>query len=169
MVDIRGIDKLRRVARNLRTAGDKTLQAELYAGLNRAVKPLSESVIKDLELYLPRGYAPLVAGSTRIRTTGARGRSVRVRVLATARGHAEKRDLAALNAGVLRHPVFGRHRFVKATRKSKYRDIRKANPWAVTAVRPGFFDDPARRLAADVFRECEGVIDLIAEKINGGL
>lgn len=168
-VEVKGVDKLRRVARQLREAGDKALQQELYAGLNRAVKPLRGDAVRNLGEYLPSGYAPEVEGAFSTKVGGSRGRDVKVSVTATARGSAEKRDLSALNAGVLRHPVYGRYRFVKASRKSKHRDVRYANPWVAQGVRAGFFDDAAKRLAPEVAAECERVLDEVAAKIEGGL
>jgi hypothetical protein len=167
-VETEGADKLRRLARQLREAGDKSLQRELRAGLTRAMQPLRGELVSAVGAYLPGGYAPLVAASLTVRGAATSGRGARIRVVTAGKGRKAKRDIQALNAGVLRHPVFGRYRFVKRSRASAHRDVRSARPWAVQRVRPGFFDDQAAKRHADLVRECESVIDQVARKIEGG-
>lgn len=167
-VTVHGADRLRTLARQLREAGDASLRKELHAGLSRAVKPLKTEVVGAVAAYLPSRYAALVAASLTVRTSARGGQGARVRVTTGSKGRKEKRDLSALNAGVLRHPVFGRHRFVTARRGAAHRDVRSARPWVAQRVQKGFFDDQAVRLGVDVARECERVIDQVARKIEGG-
>jgi hypothetical protein len=68
------------------------------------------------------GYAGEMSRSLRFKTqkrTG--GNSASYTLLTYADGKAERRDIRALEAGNLRHPIFGNR-----------------NAWALTKIRPGF-------------------------------
>ncbi len=63
-----------------------------------------------------------------------RGRMVGVYVVGSQSKQGKKRDLEAINRGVVRHPTFGR------------------KPWQAQKVTPGFFDKPLEGEVANDFR-----------------
>lgn len=151
MAGVKGADKLRKLARDLRAAADRDLSRKLRAGISRTVKPFGEAV-KAETATLPSGYAPVLGRALRVRaSTRTRGAGAGVRIVVSAKGKVEDRDVAAVNAGALRHPLFGRRR-----------------RWYTTAVTPGFVDRPVERLGDDVRREVEKVVDDIADQIERG-
>lgn len=110
-VEVRGLDNLAHLSRALREAGDggKGLRRELYAGLNRATKPVRDDLKAAIEPSLPRagGLAARVAKSARFATsTRTAQRTTAVRIVARGKG---RRTLAeATQEGSFRHPVFAK-------------------------------------------------------------
>jgi hypothetical protein len=153
-VPVHGADKLRKLARDLREAGDKDLQRELRSGIARPVKPFAEAVKQEAGAVMPHrgGYAGILARALKVaastRTTGS---GAGIRIVVSAKGKVEERDVAALDVGELRHPIFGRRRH-----------------WATTSVRPGFVTQPAERLIDGVRREIENAVDRVADKLERG-
>lgn len=149
MSGITGIDRLYRAAGVLRDQVDKDLSEELESAARKAIEPFSRTVFDRINADLPSGYAPVFAASFRVipRVTGTDG-GVRIRLQGTARGRAQKRDAAALNRGVLRHKTYGRL------------------PWFTQAIRPGFWDEPAKALVADLRSRLRDVIERVAKKIE---
>lgn len=146
-ITIRGANKLAILARALREAGDKELQRELYAGLNRAVKPLRQDVKNPASIgdFLPARYAQVLARDLKVtarRRTG--GRWPTLFLLA----QAKNRDIASLNRGRLRHPLWGNRKF-----------------WYNTRARRGWWEIPLVRDAPEVRRELERTLDDLAKKI----
>lgn len=142
-VEVRGIDQLGRIARQLRQAGHKDLQKELYAALNRATKKPRANVRARALATLPRsgGLAARVAKSrlsTRRRRNG-------VRVV-----DAGNLSLSAIDAGRVRHPVFGHRRVFVEQR-----------------VKAGFFTKPMQQSAGPARREIEAALARIANRIGG--
>lgn len=107
-VRVKGADELNRLARNLKGA-DKAVRRELYAGLQRATKPMRANAKRAAATRLPQrgGLAAEVARSrfsARIKTAN---RNTRLRIEVSSRKGADL-DLRALDRGRIRHPVFGR-------------------------------------------------------------
>lgn len=151
-VRVDGGRDLTSVRRNLRMLGDRGLSRQLSAGLQRAAKPFAPAVRAEVPKAMPSGYAPTLSKSLRFRISSSERRgaaSVVIRVYGD--GKAEKRDVPALNRGVLRHPVYGRR-----------------SNWVAQKVRSGFVDRPADRLAPDIRREMNAVVDYIADQITKG-
>lgn len=144
---------LTQVRRQLRMAGDRELSRQMSRGLQRAAKPLKPAVQASALRLLPSGYGPLMSKSVRMRTQ-ARERSgsasVSIRVLG--QGKVENRDVSRINAGTLRHPVFGRRR----------------KAWIAQRVRRGFVDRPVDGMTPDVVREMQAVVDWVADTITRG-
>lgn len=116
---------------------------------------------------MPSGYAPVLARSLRFRTqVRASHSTARVLFRVYGDGRREQRDVAALNKGTLRHPVFGRTRPLK--RHAKHRATSKANPWVPQKVRKGFVDRPADRLTPEVARQMQAVVDWVGDQIARG-
>lgn len=104
--EVRGAEKFERVAKALKQAGDKDLRKELYAGLNRATKPLRGEAKKSAGANLPRagGLNKRVARarfSTRRRT----GKNAGITIVAKGMD-----QLALMDRGFVRHPVYGNRR-----------------------------------------------------------
>lgn len=144
---------LTQVRRQLRMLGDRGLSRQMSAGLSRAAKPVKPEVQQSAVRLLPSGYGPLMSKSVRVRTAARERRgAASVTITVSAAGKREHRDVARINRGVLRHPVYGRRR----------------QPWVAQPVRRGFVDRPVDRLAPEVAREMQAVVDWVADQITKG-
>ena len=149
-VDLRitGAEQFAHVAKALRDAGDKELRKELYRGLNRATKPLKAEAQAEAAAILPRrgGLSARVA-KARFTTKSRGGQNPSVRIVAKdAKGRSA--DLARIDQGEVRHPVYGH------------------GPWVKQAVRPGWFTRPMQEGADVVRREVVAAIDAVARKLS---
>lgn len=154
MSGITGIDRLYKAAGVLRERVDEELSKELEDTARRAIDPFNRAVFDRIDADFPHGggYAGLFAGSFRVvPRVSAEGGGVRIRLQGTARGRAKKRDSAALNRGVLRHKTWGRE------------------PWHSQSIRPGFWDEPAKKLVADLRGKLAEVVEKVARKIEAQL
>ena len=146
---IEGADKFGRLARALKQVGDKELRTELYRGINRSVKPLTEAVKKETSSYFPRRYAFELAKTLRVRATRRAGRNPSIRLRGTAKTpRGKERDLASLNRGRLRHPLYGNRGF-----------------WYDQEVPPNWWDDPLLEGVDQVREEIVNVIDDIGKAL----
>ncbi len=137
-------DKLDLVARVLRDLGDKDLSRELFRGLNRATTKLKADAKDEAGRRLPQrgGLAQRVAGA-RLSTRRKGGRNPGVAIVAKGMD-----QLAAMDAGQVKHPVYGN------------RDV-----WVSQQVTGGWFSDPMAAGKDDVARDVEEVLDDLAAKI----
>lgn len=160
-LSVRGAIEFDRLAADLRRMARGELQQRLRRELAREIKELGPIITAAMPVYLPNGYAAILAPATKYsistHTTGSR---VWVRFVMRSDGATELRDLPALNAGKLRHPVFGRYR--------RTREGIKRNKWALTRIKPGMFDDPAKQELEDVTMAALGVLDSIARELAKG-
>lgn len=148
--EVRGAEKFEKVAKALKQAGDKELRKELYAGINRAAKPMTKNVKDSTPKYLPRRYALELSKTVKIsvRRRGA-GRNPAVYLVAKAKTSTGKdRDLASLNRGRLRHPLFGNRKH-----------------WYDQRVRPDWWTDPLLESAPQARKEIVKAIDGVARKL----
>lgn len=145
-VDLRveGADDFQRVARELREVGDVELRRELYRGIERAVKPLKEAARDAARQRLPHrgGLAEKVAKS-KFSTRRRSGRDPGIKIVAK-----DPIDLASIDRGRLRHPVFGNRRV-----------------WVNQSVPAGWFTDAMEKGAADVRRELLEVLGDVEKKL----
>jgi hypothetical protein len=157
-VSIDGAATLHRVAAQMRAQGNKDLSKGMSAALSRATNPVRASIDAEASAVMPSGYRDLLTGSLRHRTS-RRASNNRAQVVLTtyADGTKERREIKALERGILRHPVFGRSRRVKSGNRA---GTILPNPWAVTSIRPGFHErgtenaaDAARDAMIQVVRE----------------
>ncbi|MGW3808856.1 hypothetical protein [Micromonospora sp. NPDC005113] len=151
-VRVTGSPQLHTLRQALRETGNKGLGKELGRGLRRAGAKFAPTVQAEAVKAMPSGYGPTLSRSMRFRTTVREGHStawVLYRVYGD--GRREKRDVPALNRGVLRHPTYGRR-----------------GHWVSQKVRAGFVDRPVDRLSGDVAREMRAVVDYIADQITRG-
>ncbi len=149
------------LAGDCRQAARRDLQKELFAGLQRSVKPLTEAIRDESDAVMPRrgGYRAVMARSLKFRTSRA---ATHVRVHVYGDGKGEQRDVRRLNAGQLRHPnPPGRSRFVRGRG-------RIPNDWSVTRIRAGFVFRPFDAHGPTVVRDLGDAVDAVARKIAGG-
>jgi hypothetical protein len=141
--------ELRYFAAKLRKAAARDLTRVLKRAQRNAVKPLQKEIKTEALASLPKRGGHNATMSKAVKTSvsgGTPGRPLIVRVYA--RGKVEERDVAAVNAGRLRHPVFG-HR----------------GTWKVTRVRPGFVDRPVDKLADKVLEASADEVGQLLEEI----
>jgi len=126
--DVGGRAELRHVQGLLLGSG-VDLEKRLLAETRKALRP-TQAEVKASAARLPSGYAPTMARSVRAATrVTASADGVRGQVRVSARGKRENRDVASINLGRLRHPLFGRRLH-----------------WYNTTVKPRFVADPIDRL-----------------------
>lgn len=163
-VRINGSLELRRVADGIRVKGDKGLGKEMAAGLRKVAKPVQSAIRESAKATMPKkgGYSAAFSKSLRFRTELRNAkRDAFFRVTTFADGTAQRRDIDALEAGNLRHPVFGRYRRRKGVG-------RVPNPWAVTKIQAGFHARGIKDAADQAEREMKDVIGDFAERLAKG-
>lgn len=131
-VDVRvgGVAELRAAAAQLRVA-DKQLDRRIDGGVRRMGVRFAGDVRDGIPRYLPSGYAPTLVSSLKVGTSFKRvGRGAGIRFRVYAMGKRYARQVRSMNDGSLRHPFYGNR-----------------ERWYATRVKPGFVDDPAKRLA----------------------
>ena len=147
---IEGADKFGKLAKALRQAGDKELRKELYSGLNRSVKPLTEAVKKGTASYFPRRYAFELAKYLRVRARRRAGKNPAIFLVGKAKTkQGKERDLASLNRGRLRHPLFGNRRY-----------------WYDQSIPANWWDDPLLENAEQVREDIVNVLDEIGKRLE---
>lgn len=150
-VEIRGGEDVAALVRRIKAHADaKAIRSELTKSLNRSTKPIRAAMKADIAPALPSrgGLAALVQAKASLTT------SVRSRLTAGVSIRARHRayDLRRLNAGMVRHPVFGdRETWVTQT----------------AGITPGFLDKAFESGAADARREIQRAMDDIARKVEG--
>jgi hypothetical protein len=151
-VPVTGSVELRHVAALLRNAHAVDLEKELKQSQRAAVRPLSREIKAEALATLPGrgGYGATMSRAIRVTTSVGLGRgTLTARVYAS--GKVEHRDVAAVNAGRIRHPLFGRRKY-----------------WYVTSVASGFVDRPVARLIDRVRDEAAAGVDRVLQKIARG-
>jgi hypothetical protein len=145
-VKITGAEKLERLGVELRRAGDKNLTRALHKAMQRAGRPLRADAAASAAAALPRrGGLSAEIGNARnftVRTT-TRGRNVGVRIRSTG-----KHDIAGMNRGRVRHPVFG------------------GKTWVTQLVDAGWFDAAMNRAAPRARLEIVRALDEVAAQIR---
>lgn len=143
-----GAQSLRDLSRDLKKAGRKDLRKELFAGLNRATKPLRAEAKANALATLPSsgGLAARVAAAN----ITVRGGGARVTIVARPSKRGGPFDPAAVDGGTVRHPTYGH------------------KPTVSQSVTPGWFSDPLREGADGVQQELLDGINAVAEKLANG-
>lgn len=163
-VRVSGAAQLRKVAVGIRATGDKGLGRQMGRALAATTKPLQREIAAEAERVMPNrgGYRGLLSKSLRHKTsqrTSARNSSIRL--ITYADGTGERRDVEALEAGRLRHPVFGRSRTVRGRG-------RVPNPWTVTKIKPGFHERGTENAGDEAEQRLLGVLDDFAARLTKG-
>lgn len=144
--EIRGAEDLATLARRLKEAGRNDLKKELQKGIREAgastVLKIRESALENL----PRrgGLAARVAAEKATVASRYSGSAARVTI--------RRRRGRGLNAGRLRHPLFG-----------------NTSHWFQQRVKSEWFDDPIRDSAPEMRRKIEAAVNAVTSKIARGL
>lgn len=121
--EIRGANNFDRVAGKIRRGVTRNrLVSDMRGGFEAEAPHMRQAVFRSIDGYLPDRYASVLRGTLDIDGRGsAGGNTARVTMVATAGG----RHIGTVNAGNLRHPVYGNN-----------------DEWAGQRVRPGFVSEP---------------------------
>jgi hypothetical protein len=140
---------LRGLARDLKAAGRRDLQKELFSALNRATKPVREEIKANAFATLPAsgGLNERVAASN----VTVRGSGGRVRIVARPSKRGGTFDPAKLDGGAVDHPTYGHRPTVRNQR-----------------VQPGWFSEPAAAAGADVYDALNDAIEKVAADLAAG-
>lgn len=151
-VRVSGGAELYRLRTQLKTLSATGLGKQMDKGFQRAVRPLGPEIRAEVPKAMPSGYAPVLSKSLRFRLasrTARQSSELRFRVFGD--GKQKRRDVPALNKGMLRHPVYGKRK----------------QAWEEQKVRSGFVDRPFDRLVPDVRREMQSVLKYVADELKG--
>ena len=151
----RGAQDFARVQRELKNMGDqgKGLKKELYAGINRAVKPMRAAVKAEAPGYVgnKHGFGAEFGQSLKVTVSKRGGANPAIRLV----GKRGKSNVSRMDKGELRHPTFDRW---------KSQDGKSLA--AVTQIRPGFWEKTLESMAPVVRREVLAAIAVVARKLN---
>lgn len=169
---LEGADDFERFGRALKEAADKDLSKAVGKAIRQEAKPAGVETIRKAARAMPSrgGFSALVAEARPgIRFRQAQDPSVQL-LLKDKSGH----DLAALDKGILRHPVFLRKRgLIRKTGRGKTGhvlggDDRKGWTWVAQKVPAGEFtkawDAQASKVRTGVVRAVQDTLDDIARK-----
>lgn len=159
-VQVNGWRAFQRLAADCKDAARKDLERELRRGLSGSTAPMRTAIRAAAAATMPSagGYAAVLPSALRVTP---RQSGLLLRLTVAAKGAGEDRDVRALDAGRLRHPVYGRSRRGRGGR-------RVPSPWAVTAIRPGFVTDTFDKTADAVLERLGEAVQTVADKIAGG-
>jgi hypothetical protein len=146
-VHVEGAAKLHTVATELKELGDGKLRRELGKAIRDAAKPMKDAVHESFLSKLPKrgGLNQLVARAT-ISTAiknGSRSAGVQLKAVNA------NASLKSIDAGSVRHPVFGRR------------------AWVSQKVTPGSFTDPVTEHTPAVQAAVIKALDEMTSKIHG--
>jgi hypothetical protein len=158
---ISGQDQLRKLAAHIKATGDKGLGRQMAKALDNLVEPIKRDIGASAYNTMPSGYRDTLTRSLKHRrSTRITARQATIRLTTTATGTKEGRDLPALEAGRLRHPVYGRSRNTKRGRIP--------NPWTVTDIKAGFHKRGTEDAADRAEKALLGVLDDFTERLAKG-
>lgn len=149
-MDIQGVEQLNALAKALKEAGDKGLQRELSKGIRNAVKPFKDRVVESAMETLPSGGGLNALVAARVRRARIRRSANGVQVVAA--GSKGMKDLAAIDAGSVRHPVFGNRA-----------------AWVSQDVTPGFWSDAEKESAPEAAKGVVQAMETVRAKIDGSV
>jgi len=141
--------ELRYVAAKLRKAAARDLTRELRQAYRKSVRPLQREIKEEAIAVLPKRGAYNITMSKAVKTSvlgGLGRRALTVRVYA--RGKGEERDVRAVNAGIVRHPLFGHRKH-----------------WYVTRVRRGFVDRAFDRVQDRILHDAADAAEKVLQEI----
>lgn len=139
-VRVKGAADLRRTAGRIR-AESKKLPKGLRSAISKTMSGLPEEIRKETRI-LPSGYTPTMRKALKFAKVVRLAQNPEVSLTVRAIGRTQERDVASINRGVLRHPLYGnRHH------------------WYGQPVQPDFVTGPFRRNAPKIRRAVEQVLD----------
>lgn len=146
-VEVHVDPRFRTVIAALKANDNAALNKRFRRSMGKAVAPMGKAVRAEIPPTMPKGYEGVLGGSLKLRTS-VTGRGVRV--TAMAKGKGELRDLPALDAGKLRHPLFGNRK-----------------RWYVQRIKPGFFTRPADAAMRDAVTAVAVAVNQVVAEIEG--
>lgn len=161
-VTVRGAADLYRIADQYRQAGRNDLVRQLDRGSREAGKVIEDEVRASTDTYIPRHFENRFRQNLDTKTEVKLTRGRRITVIVGARGKSRRRHVKAMNEGLLRHPVFGRTRRIKA----KYGGGRIPNNWVEQKIRPGLADEPAARAMPRAKKKIDDAMARTAAKLG---
>lgn len=129
------------VAKRLNEQGKdgRGLWKELNSEIKTAAQPLTDTVLRHLENYLPDRYAKVLRRTLTVRVSrSTRGAAAGLKLVGIAKGRSRKRHVKAIDQGTLRHQVWG-----------------NSEVWVDQSVKPGFWSstlDQSRDIPATAIR-----------------
>jgi hypothetical protein len=143
---VQGAEQLVAVARAVKDAGDSEIRKDLLRGIREGVRPVGEAMREEYRDGLPHGGGlneAMAAAKVSPRTRTS-GRNAGVRLVYTSSGH----DMEAVEAGEIRHPVYGHGPWVSQSVPSGLGEqgVAKAAPRAMDAVQEAM-QETLRRIA----------------------
>jgi hypothetical protein len=149
LMRVEGAADIRRTARALRDAGRGDLERDMGKAIRKAASTIVKpAIVARAGEMLPNEYAAVFAPSLQMRISSTRAGIVSLRV--EAKGKKDLRDAAAVDAGQLRHPLFGNR-----------------GHWYVTKVKPGFATGAVDETADQVADAVGDAIDKIVVEVAG--
>lgn len=140
-----GAQQLDELAKRLKAVGDKDLRKELLRAFREGTKGTKPEVTRSLASRLPQrgGLAARMATSRISTKTKLSGQKVSVRIEARS-----PHDIRGMNAGRLRHKVFGR------------------DQWVDQQIEPGVFDNPIEQDIPQIRDALERVMRDLGNRIE---
>ena len=158
-IHVAGAKDLYKFAHALHEAGQKNLKRELDKASREAGKVIVDEVESSMTQYIPANFEKRwdQAFDTKVEVRLVASR--RITIVFWATGKRERRDIKAINAGRLRHPVHGRNRRLKSGELM-------ANPWVMQTIRPGLVDEPFRRATPKAVEKIDDAVKRVFNKIE---
>ena len=150
---IKGGEKLRSTAKLLKGKANKDLRNELQRELRRSAKEFGKVVPAEVHHFMPSGYAPTLRQNLRVVgkvNVSALRAGVSLQATSKASKHSKERksEIAKLEKGMLRHPVYGNR-----------------SVWVNQTVKPGFFSKPIIKNADIFYADLVRAVENVAAKI----
>lgn len=145
---VTGQAQLRAVEARLSAAGPR-LSKENAQAMAKVAPDIARNIVAEVPSHVPRrkGYAATLAGDLEFLANIKVGRGMTMTVWAD--GKRQRRDVPAVNRGIVRHPLPNNNR----TR------------WYTTRARPGFVDDGVRKSEPLIVRSIRNAAEKVAKGI----
>jgi hypothetical protein len=155
-ITVTGADGLARLSRALKDAGRNDLRKDLLRGIRKASKPMIPAARAAAAEALPHrgGLAEEISGAKWAVRTRLSGRGAGVRITGAWSSGGRQHDLSKLDAGLLRHPVWGHPVHGPGA------------IWVGQAIRPRWFSDAMNALAPEIRQELVNVIGEVAQRLQ---
>lgn len=149
-VQVQGAEDIARLARRMKEVGNRDLRNEMVRGLRAVAKPVIKDMKQSARSNLPAsgGLNRFIAGSSIRAQVKSGTHTAGVAIKANRSKKSGASDLNRIDQGRLRHPVFGRGR------------------WVTQSVKAGVFSKPTERSAAEVQRQMQHVLQAIERKLE---
>jgi hypothetical protein len=142
--------ELAALQRALKEAEARDLTRELYAGLQRATRPMQAAARESFRRHLPqRGGLNRRAAAARFSTKRGRSQTGDPRIKIVARSGRQPVDLYRIDSGLIRHLVFGR-----------------PDSWVLQRITAGTFTRAMLQTSPQARREIEEALDDVAAKLD---